>query len=84
MQEQSIMNPSIAIASQGDVESNGAFELRFGHLFQEGRGLAFPCDAGGRVKIDELSEKARQNYFFARALVGREYAMPAVARRDVH
>jgi hypothetical protein len=78
---------SLSIADTGghaDAEPSGFFELRFGHLFQEGRGLSFPCDSAGRVKLDELSEKARQNYFFARALVGREYAMPAVARRDLH
>lgn len=67
-----------------DDTEDAAFELRFGHLFIEGRALAFPCDAHGRVRLDELSDRARQNYFYARALVGREYATPAVARRDVH
>ncbi len=67
-----------------EAQPSGAFELRFGHLFKEGRGLAFPCDENGCVKLDELSDRARENYFFARALVGREYRVPAVALRDVH
>ena len=54
------------------------FELRFESLFHPGRGLAFPCDAGGQVELDALSEPARCNYLYARAVVGREYATPAV------
>ena len=57
------------------------FELRFDSLFQEGRALAFPCDAQGRVDLDGLSERARSNYFFARAVIGRNYACPAVSLR---
>jgi hypothetical protein len=56
------------------------YELRFESLFQAGRGLAFPCDAQGGVRLDALSERARQNYLFARAVVGREYATPIVLR----
>ena len=37
----------------------GHYELRFRSLFDEGRGYAFPCDAGGQVDIDRLGEKAR-------------------------
>jgi hypothetical protein len=54
------------------------FQLCFRSLFDSGRGYAFPCDAGGRVDLDELSERARNNYFYARAMVGRELAVPAV------
>ena len=54
------------------------YELRFRSLFDEGRGLAFPCDAAGAVDLDALSPRARQNYFYARTVVGREFAMPAV------
>ncbi len=56
----------------------GAYELRFQSLFHEGRALAFPCDAEGHVDMDALSERARGNYLYARAVVGREYATPAV------
>lgn len=58
------------------------YELRFQSLFQPGRGLCFPCDAQGRVDLDALSERARENYLYARAVVGREYAVPLVVPRD--
>jgi hypothetical protein len=61
-----------------------AFELRFASLFNEGRALAFPCDGGGRVDLDALSERARCNYFYARTSVGREYACPAVQPSRAH
>ena len=54
------------------------FELRFQSLHAEGRALAFPCDATGRVDLDALSERARCNYFFVRSVVGRDFACPAV------
>ena len=56
------------------------FELRFESLFNPGRALAFPCDERGQVELDSLSEPARRNYFYARALVGREFATPALVR----
>ena len=51
-----------------------SFEVRFMSLFQRGRGPAFPCDAHGHVDLDSLSERARNNYLFARATVGRDHA----------
>jgi hypothetical protein len=54
------------------------FEVRFMSLFLAGRGLAFPCDALGHVDMDTLSERARINYLFARAMVGRENAAPRI------
>lgn len=59
---------------------NDDYELRFDSLFHAGRALAFPCDAQGSVQLDALSERARQNYLFARAVVGREFATPVVKR----
>lgn len=56
------------------------YELRFESLFQSGRALAFPCDAQGSVLMDALSDRARHNYLFARAVVGLEYATPIVLR----
>jgi hypothetical protein len=56
------------------------YELRFQSLFDEGRAYAFPCDAAGHVDMDALSERARENYLYARAVIGREVAMPAVRR----
>jgi len=54
------------------------FQIRFRSLFNEGRGLAFPCDAGGQVDLIALSERGRNNYLFARAMVGREFATPDI------
>jgi hypothetical protein len=54
------------------------FELRFQSLFDSGRGYAFPCDPTGQVDLDGLSEQARNNYLYARAMVGRELAVPAL------
>ena len=54
--------------------------LRFKALFDPGRSLCFPCDAQGRIALDELSDRARSNYLFARAVVGREVSTPIVER----
>lgn len=65
------------------TEATVAFELCFESLFNSGRGYAFPCDREGHVDIDAVSERARLNYFFARAMVGKEYSVPTV-RTCVH
>ncbi len=57
---------------------DSGFEIRFQSLFKPGRALSFPCDAQGRVQLDSLSDRARDNYLYARAVVGREFAYPAV------
>jgi hypothetical protein len=54
------------------------FQLAFRSLFHSGRGFAFPCDAQGKVNMDQLTEKARNNYLFARAMVGRDLCPPAI------
>jgi hypothetical protein len=56
------------------------FELRYRSLHMQGRGYAFPCDAAGHVDLDQLSERARENYFFARAMVGFDLLPPQVSR----
>ena len=60
------------------------YELRFQSLRNEGRDYAFPCDPKGQVNMDLLSERARNNYFYARAVVGRELAFPAVRPKVLH
>jgi NAD(P)-dependent dehydrogenase (short-subunit alcohol dehydrogenase family) len=54
------------------------FQLRFRSLFTDGEVFVFPCNAGGHVLMDALSERARSSYLFARATVGRFYAPPQV------
>ena len=60
------------------------FELRFQPLGDSGQGYSFPCDPKGLVNIDQLSDRARNNYFYARAVVGRELSFPAVRTRVLH
>jgi len=60
-----------------------AYRLCFRSLFDNGRGYAFPCDDEGRVDLDELTETARNNYLYARAMVGRELSAPAVEPTEV-
>jgi len=72
--------PNAVQAKQAALDPHAAsvYELRFMSLFKEGRGLSFPCDPSGDVHLDELSDRARANYFYARAVVGREFSVPAV------
>ena len=56
-------------------------EIRYQSLFR-GPSLCFPCDERGAVELDALSERARENYFYARAVVGLEYAYPSVCQRS--
>lgn len=54
------------------------YELRFQSLALPGFAFSFPCDSKGRVDLDQLSERARDNYLYARAVVGRDLALPDV------
>lgn len=63
---------------------NASFVIRFQSLFNEGRALCFPCDAQGHVDLDQLSDRARENYLYARAVVGREFAHPLVQPVATH
>ena len=62
------------------VDSNlgAAYEIRYQPLSNEGRAMSFPCDSQGAVSLDSLTERARNDYLYARAVVGREYAYPSV------
>lgn len=60
------------------------YELRFQSLFCSGRGYAFPCDPQGRVDLANLSKRARDNYLYARTVVGREFAWPTVQLSALH
>ena len=63
---------------------SNAYQLCFRSLFHSGRGYAFPCDQAGHVDLDGMSERARNNYFFARAMVGRDLSAPAVEATFLH
>ncbi|MBL0427497.1 hypothetical protein [Ramlibacter alkalitolerans] len=68
------MNRTIAAGAEAP------FVLHFRSLFHSGRGFEFPCDAGGQVDLDAMSERIRNNYLYARAMIGREVAWPSVRR----
>lgn len=52
--------------------------LHFEPLGAAGAGLDIPCDPQGRVGLDALGDKLRNDYFFARALIGCLFARPTV------
>ena len=54
--------------------------LHFEPLTAGDAGLDVPCDPHGRVGLDALGEKLRNDYFFARTLIGRLFAAPTVRR----
>jgi hypothetical protein len=54
--------------------------LRFVARFNGERCLSFPCNAAGHVEMDGLSKDELNDYLFARALRGRDYASPVVER----
>jgi len=60
------------------------YELRFRSLFKPGRGLSFDCDSSGNVDLDALSARARDNYLYARTVIGREFFNPVVQPCNLH
>ena len=60
-----------------------ACTLLFRPLLRAGRAFTFPCDLQGRVDMDAMSERARNNYLYARAVMGREVAYPSVQREEL-
>ena len=70
-------------ASVGNHRNPG-YELRFRSLFQPGRGLSFNCDSNGNVDLDAMSQRALENYLYARTVIGREFFIPVVQPCDLH
>jgi hypothetical protein len=64
--------------------SRTQYEVRYQPLIEGVTPLSFPCDAEGHVQLDALSDSARESYLYARAVVGREYAAPAVLPCEAH
>jgi hypothetical protein len=62
---------------QADM-THADFEIRYACLAREHEDLCFPCDCCGHVELDALSPQDAENYLFARAMVGRDYALPAI------
>jgi hypothetical protein len=72
-------SPNATQAHQGHTDR--AHQLRFSSLFHPGRGVVVPCDAKGEVDLDTLTERLRNAYLGARAMIGREYTFPTVESR---
>ena len=53
-------------------------EIRYQSLTDAEMALCFPCDATGRVTMDDLSDRVRERYLVARALVGSVFARAVV------
>lgn len=79
---------TVTAATAADVQVSqfeaSQFEVRFESLFDPGRAMSFPCDCKGHVDLDALPARARNNYLFARAMVGKDYLPPAVRGRTNH
>jgi hypothetical protein len=60
-----------------------ACTLLFRPLFERSRGFAFRCDEQGRVDMDAMNERTRNNYFYARAMIGRELDYPRVQPQPI-
>ena len=60
------------------------FHVKFRSLVRLGRDFEFPCDAAGCVDLDALTEAARNDYLYARAMVGRELAPPSIVPISLH
>jgi hypothetical protein len=70
--------------SRDMTDGAAGFELFFSSFFDGRPGFAFPCDRSGTVNIDDLTERQRLNYLYARSLIGRDFASPSVQPRQVH
>jgi hypothetical protein len=66
------------------AHADSSFAVRFDSLFAPGRALVFPCDECGHVDLDALPERARNNYLFARAMVGKDFAAPSICCAGPH
>jgi hypothetical protein len=62
------------------ARGRASIELRFVHRRNERKSLALPCSAAGRVDLHALDERKRNEYLFARALMGRDYAFPVMGK----
>ena len=76
--------PEAGAPARNGAEGGAAprFELRYRSVSRHRCGYVFPCDAEGHVDLDALSERARENYLYARAVVGLDLMAPEVSRVD--
>lgn len=70
--------PDAACTAAPQAPAASTHLLHFEPLTAGDAGLDIPCDPCGRVGLDALGEKLRNDYFFARTLIGRLFARPTV------
>jgi hypothetical protein len=68
------------MATDHNSSGTSIYQIRYPSLIQDGFGMTFPCDSNGSVNLDELPDRVWLNYYFARAMVGREFDGPVVYR----
>lgn len=56
------------------------YRICFLPVSESDRSVAFPCDSNGQVNLDFLKPREKNNYLFARAMRGRNYAAEAITR----
>ena len=63
-----------------DISSScsSRYELRFRPLRAKGASLSFPCNDRGCVDMDALEAARLRDYLYARAVIGFEFACPAI------
>ena len=75
---ESVPAPKTPLAEALPDAASPTHLLHFEPLSAQSAGLDIPCDPQGRVGLDALGDKLRNDYFFARALIGRLFAKPTV------
>ena len=60
------------------IEVPATFGLLYLPVREDEASLSFPCDDGGHVDMNALSERLKANYLLARTLVGRDYHRPVI------
>lgn len=70
--------PTIQQAAEAAVAGAPTHLLHFEPLDAASAGLDIPCDPQGRVGLDALGDPLRNDYLFARALIGHLFARPTV------
>lgn len=71
-------------ANAAAATTTAQFLLRFDNIRNPGRAMAFPCAPDGTVNLNDLSGTARNNFHYAKAMVGREFARPKVVFDAAH
>ncbi|KQY81358.1 hypothetical protein ASD35_05910 [Pelomonas sp. Root1444] len=72
------MDQPDAFGAAAQSSAQATHLLHFEPLTAGDAGLDVPCDPQGRVGLDALGDKLRNDYFFARTLIGRLFAAPTV------